>query len=273
MFQQIQHMGYLTPDLDAAAAWFQQSFGAVNGGGGPLPESYAVPSGGRNAYLKFGGAEAEIIEPQDKQGLSSGILTLHHVGYVVEAIDKSMAALTAKGFQFAADKPFTNVMGQQVLYIDSSSTNGVLVHLTQLPAQPHADGAGGGLAIERIVHAGYRVKDLNKAITWYVDNFQGEHIGGGTFPNVGRIAYVNFGQVQVELIQPDDAAGISGDAHAMDHVGYVVGDIRSCMGECQARGLKFVSDAPNTNAVGQQVLYFDTETTMGSRMHLTRLPD
>ena len=62
MFQQIQHMGYLTPDLDAAAAWFQQSFGAVNGGGGPLPESYAVPSGGRNAYLRFGRAEAEIIE-------------------------------------------------------------------------------------------------------------------------------------------------------------------------------------------------------------------
>ena len=273
VFQKIQHMGYLTPDLDGAVAWFQQSFGAVNGGGGPLPESYAVPSGGRNAYLRFGRAEAEIIEPQDKQVLSSGLLTLHHVGYVVADINQSMAALTAKGFQFAADKPFTNAMGQQVLYIDAASTNGVLVHLTQLPAQPVAETAGGGLAVERIVHAGYRVKDLDKAIDWYVDKFQGEHIGGGTSRNGGRNAFVNFGQVQVELIEPGDAAGISGDAHAMDHVGYVVGDIPSCMGECQARGLKFVAEAPNTNSVGQQVLYFDTGTTMGSRMHLTRLPD
>jgi len=59
----------------------------------------------------------------------------------------------------------------------------------------------------------------------------------------------------------------------MDHVGYVVGDIPSCMGECQARGLQFVADTPITNSVRQQVLYFETETTLGSRMHLTVLPD
>src|SRR5947208_16776250 len=38
------------------------------------------------------------------------------------------------------------------------------------------------------------------------------------------------------------------------------------------RGFQFVADAPNTNAIGQQVLYFDTTTSMGSRMHLTQLP-
>jgi hypothetical protein len=59
----------------------------------------------------------------------------------------------------------------------------------------------------------------------------------------------------------------------MDHVGYVVGDIPACMGECQANGLRFVAGAPTTNSIGQQVLYFDTGTSQGSRMHLTRLPD
>ena len=59
----------------------------------------------------------------------------------------------------------------------------------------------------------------------------------------------------------------------MDHVGYAVGDIQACIGVCQARGLKFAAEAPNTNPVRQQVLYFDTDTTMTSRMHLTRLPD
>ena len=139
MFQNIQHVGYLTADLDAAAAWFQQSFGAVVGGGGPLGQIPPLPSGGRNAFLRFGRVEAELIEPHDKQGLSSGHLAMHHVGYVVEDIDRSMAALADKGFKFVADKPFTNVMGQQVLYLDASSTNGVWVHLTQLPAQADAD--------------------------------------------------------------------------------------------------------------------------------------
>jgi hypothetical protein len=37
-------------------------------------------------------------------------------------------------------------------------------------------------------------------------------------------------------------------------------------------GLKFISDAPYTNAIGQQMLYFDTSSSMRSRMHLTQLP-
>ena len=272
MFQRIQHIGYLTPDLDGAVAWFEKSFGAINAGGGPMQQSYAVPSGGRNAYVRFGHVEAEIIEPGEKKGLATGRLTMHHVGYVVADIEQSTAALTAKGFKFAGDSARTNVMGQQLRYFDSSTVNGVLVHLTQLPAPSGSGPVGSGVEIERIVHAGYRVKDLDKAIAWYVDNYQGEHIGGGPSRTGGRNAFVNFGDVQVELIQPPDTSAMADDAHEMDHVGYVVGDIPSCMGGCQARGLQFVADTANTNSVQQQVLYFDTETTQGSRMHLTVVP-
>ena len=273
MFQKIQHIGYLTPDLDETVAWFEKSFGAVNGGGGPLNASYAVPSGGRNAYMRFGRVEAEIIEPTDKHGLTSGRVAMHHVGYVVADIEQSMTELTDKGFKFAGPGAFTNIMGQQLRYFDSSTTNGVLIHLTQLPSGRDAPATGDGTEIQRIVHVGYRVKDLDKAVAWYVDNFQGELIGGGPSRTGGRNAFVNFAQVQVELIQPADTAGMSDDVHDMDHVGYVVGDISSCMGDCQARGLQFVADTPNTNSVRQQVLYFETETTLGSRMHLTVLPD
>ena len=272
MFDKIQHMGYLTADLEAAVAWFERSFGAVNGGGGPLNPSYAVASGGRNAYVRFGRVEAEIIEPEDKHGLVPDALTMHHVGYVVGDIAKSADELQRRGFAFAAGGPFTNVVGQQVWYLDASTTNGVKVHLTQLPQEPDAVGLDAGLGVDRIIHAGYRVKDLEQAIAWYVDNLGGTHIGGGPSRNGGRNAFVNFGQVQVELIEPGDTSGLAAGAHVMDHVGYVVGDIPSCMGECQANGLRFVSDAPNTNSVGQQVLYFDTDTSLGSRMHLTRLP-
>ena len=156
MFDKIQHMGYLTPDLDRAVAWFEESFGAVNGGGGPLNPGYAMPSGGRNAYVQFGNAEAELLEPTDKTGLSSEILTMHHVGYVVPDINRAIDQLTARGFKFAADKPNVNVLGQTLLYFDSTTTNGVKMHITQLPGEPVPP--NNGLDIERIVHAGYRVK-------------------------------------------------------------------------------------------------------------------
>jgi catechol 2,3-dioxygenase-like lactoylglutathione lyase family enzyme len=189
---------------------------------------------------------------------------------VVTDINKSIDELTARGFKFAADKPNVNVLGHQLLYFDSSTTNGVKLHITQLPGSPAE--ANDGLEIERIIHAGYRVKNLEEAIKFYVDNFKGSLLGGGPSRSGGRNAFVNFSDVQVELIEPGDPNSM-GDDHVMDHVGYVVGDIPSCIGECESHGLKFVSDTPATNGVGQQVLYFETDTSMGSRMHLTRLPD
>jgi hypothetical protein len=41
------------------------------------------------------------------------------------------------------------------------------------------------------------------------------------------------------------------------HIGYLVDD---------------AAGAYNTNAISQQALYFDPNTRMGSRMHLTQLP-
>ena len=273
MFEKIQHIGYLTPDLDAAVTWFERSFGAKKGGGSDLGKSYPVPSGGRNAFVRFGRVEAEIIEPEDRKGLSRDILTMHHVGYVVSDIEQVASTLSGRGFKFATDAPFTNVMGQQVLYFDASTTNDVLIHLTQLPGHPDDTGMGAGPEIENIVHAGYVVPNLDEAISWYVERLDGRHVGGGGSRSGGRNAFVNFGQVQVELIEPGDPGRIAESGHAMDHVGYVVGDIHGCMGQCVTRGFKFAEGAPITNSIKQQVAYFDTSTSMGSRMHLTQLPD
>ena len=273
MFDKIQHIGYLTPDLDAAVTWFERSFGGRNAGGGNLPKIYAVPSGGRNAYVRFGQVEAEIIEPEDRHGLSEDILTMHHVGYVVANIQHVASSLQSRGFKFASDTPTTNVMGQQVWYLNASTTNGVMIHLTQPADQPDSAGVGQGVEFQKIVHAGYLVPNLEEGISWYVERLDGQHIGGGTSQFGGRIAFVNFGQVQVELIQPEDPVRLGGHDHVMDHVGYVVGDMPTCMGQCQNRGLGFMEGAPFTNSLKQKVAYLDTSTSMGSRMHLTQLPD
>ena len=269
MFDKIQHAGYRVADLDVAVAWFEKAFGAKNAGGGPLVNR----PGGRNAFVRFGQVEMEIVQPPDAASLPPNRLLLDHVGYVVPDIAKAVPQLAARGFKFVADSPYTNIMGQQVLYFDTATTNGVRIHLTQLPEQPNNVGIGEGLPVERIVHAGYLVSRLEDAIAWYIDKFDGEHIGGRTSPAGRRNAFVNYGRVQVELIQPEDKSGLPPTGYAMDHVGYVLADIGAGISECRARGLKFVADEPMTNPVGQTLLYFDTSTTMGTRIHLTQLPD
>jgi catechol 2,3-dioxygenase-like lactoylglutathione lyase family enzyme len=198
---------------------------------------------------------------------------MHHVGYVVSDINAAIPVLQAKGFKFAAAAPNTNVMGQQVLYFDPATTNGFLIHLTQQPQQPNTVGLGQGVAIDEIVHAGYLVADVEEAVAWYEKNFGGVAVGGiGASRRGARNAYVDFGQVQVELIEPTEAEQLGGQRYVMDHVGYVVSDISAGIADCRSRGFRFAGEEANTNRIGQQLLYFDPATTMGARMHLTQLP-
>ena len=271
MFEKIQHIGYLVRNLDDAVAWYGDKFGGENAGGGELAAGRVVSSGGRNAFIHFGKVEVELIEPVDKSNLAQDSLVMHHVGYVVSDIDAAIADLKFREFKFLADAPNINVLGQKVLYLDPSSTNGVMIHLTELPEHPNTVGLDAGVKVDHIVHAGYLVCNLDSAIAWYVEKLDGIHIGGGASRRGSRNAFVNFGRVQVELIEPTDPTTL-GLSHEMDHVGYSVLDIQSETSSCKEKGLSFVADVANTNSVGQQVLYFETESTMGSRMHLTQLP-
>ena len=208
MFDKIQHIGYYCADLEAAVAWYNRGFGAESAGGGDVAVSVQVPGGGINAFLRFGQVEVELIQPADTSGLPSDGLVMHHVAYVVPDIRQAIEECKARGFRFTADAPRTNQLGQQLLYFHPETTNNVLMHLTQLPAPEDAvmTGVGGGVQVAKIVHAGYLVPDLDEAIAWYLEKFDGEHIGGGPSRTGSRNAFVNFGQVQVELIEPLEPA-------------------------------------------------------------------
>jgi catechol 2,3-dioxygenase-like lactoylglutathione lyase family enzyme len=271
MFAKIQHVGYLVADLDKAVAWCTHGFGATNAGGGPVRNSRAVPSGGRNAFVHFGQVEAELIEPSDTSHVPTDTLVLHHVGYVVADLPRAVERAHARGLRFIADAPFINPLGQQALYFDPDTTNSVLIHLTQLPAQPNTVGFGRGVQVDQIIHAGYLVRNAEEAMAWYVDKFDGVYVGGRAMRRGGRYALVNCGQMQVEVIEPPDPSTL-GAHHVMDHVGYVTPDISAGITECCRRGFRFEAEAPSPNVIGHQVLYFDTTTSLGSRMHLTQLP-
>ena len=131
---------------------------------------------------------------------------------------------------------------------------------------------------DKIQHIGYYCADLEAAIAWYNQGFGALSAGGGDVavsvqvPGGGINAFLRFGQVEVELIQPGDTSGLPSNGLVMHHVAYVVPDIHQAIAECRARGFRFTADAPRTNQLGQQLLYFHPETTNNVLMHLTQLP-
>jgi len=269
MFEAIQHIGYLVDDLATAEAWFAETFGAERIGGGTMQAGFVVPSGGRNAFMRFGDVEVELMQPGDTSALPKSTLVMHHVGYVVADMQKAAAQARARGLKFLAPEPYTNFVGQQVFYLDPATTNGTMIHLTLVPDR--GTKRYGNSRIEGIVHAGYRVRDADAAAAWYVDKLGGKVVGGGPSPRGGRIAFVDIGRAQVELIERPDASGM-GAEHALDHVGYVTGDLDSDMREFRRRGYAFATDESVVNPVGQRLIYLDTPSSFGARMHLTELP-
>lgn len=269
MFEGIQHIGYWVDNLERGVDWFERAFGGRRAGGGNMSDNRISPGGGRNAFVRFGAVEVELMQPTDTGALPKDTLVMHHVGYVVSDIAKAADLAKAKGLRFLADAPFTNVVGQEVLYFDPDTTNGVWMHLTKVP--PAAPIATSGPRIDRVLHPGYLVKDLDEATQWYVEKLGGVVVGAGPSRRGGRVSFVDCGGAQVELIEPQDPAALR-EALALDHVGYVTQTLDADIGAYKALGLAFATDETAVNPIGQRLIYFDTASSMGTRMHLTALP-
>ena len=56
---------------------------------------------------------------------------IYHIGYLTESNAAAIAELRGKGIGFAAAAPNVNPRGHQVLYLDSATTQGIRIHLTQ----------------------------------------------------------------------------------------------------------------------------------------------
>ncbi len=126
MFGKIHHVSYLVHDLDTTIDWYVKMFEAEFTGKG------TVPTLGDVGFVQAGDVEVEFIQPEDRSLLDSqGSFVFHHVAYVVDDLDRSVADFRARGYSFANPEPFTNFMGYRLIYFDPSCTNGTRVHLTE----------------------------------------------------------------------------------------------------------------------------------------------
>ena len=122
-----------------------------------------------------------------------------------------------------------------------------------------------------IHHVSYLVPDLDAAIQTYAEALRAVVTGRGPVPNLGEVAFLQVGDVEVEFIQPEDPAALesSGGAWVVHHTAYAVEDLDRVVAEHRARGYRFLTDEPFTNFMGYRLIYFDPADTGGCRVHLT----
>ena len=119
-----------------------------------------------------------------------------------------------------------------------------------------------------IHHVSYLVPDLDNAIESYAQMLGAVVTGRGAVANLGEVAFLRVGGVEVEFIRPEDTAALDGGGGAwvVHHMAYAVEDLDRVVSE---RGYRFLSEEPFTNFMGYRLIYFDPADTGGCRVHLT----
>ena len=129
----IDHVGIAVPDLDAAIAMYEQSFGMRC-----VHTEVNEEQGVREAMLEVGssGSFLQLLAPLSPDSPIGRFLDrsgpgIQQMAYRVDSIDEVSAHLREQGMTLLYDEPKTGTAGSRVNFVHPKSAGGVLVELVE----------------------------------------------------------------------------------------------------------------------------------------------
>jgi methylmalonyl-CoA/ethylmalonyl-CoA epimerase len=129
----LSHVSIVVPDLDAAAARIEATWGLLIG-----EIKVNEQQGVRLAYVDLGNAKIELMEPSRPESPIAKFLAknpkggIHHFCLAVDSVDAAAQALAGKGAQVLGDgRPQVNVHGERIAFVHPKDFLGALVELEE----------------------------------------------------------------------------------------------------------------------------------------------
>jgi methylmalonyl-CoA/ethylmalonyl-CoA epimerase len=124
-----------------------------------------------------------------------------------------------------------------------------------------------------IAHLGIAVTDLDAALPFYTD-ILGVSCRGPEYVDGARIVHLEFGQSEIELLEPataDSPIGrfIARHGPGLHHVCYRVPDLDAALTACRLAGYTLIDDLPRTGASGRRIAFLHPRSTHGTLVELT----
>ena len=129
----IDHVGVAVPDLDAAVAFYTETFGLRC-----VHSETNEEQGVREAMLAVGpdddGPRLQLLAPARPDSAIAKFLDrsgpgLQQLAYTVEDIEATSAALRARGLRLLYDEPHRGTAGSRINFVHPKDAGGVLVEL------------------------------------------------------------------------------------------------------------------------------------------------
>ena len=136
MFLCIDHVGIAVPDMDAALAWYRDTFDMH-----AVHEETNTEQGVREAMLRPGGdadsgAQVQLLAPLTADSTIATFLDrngpgIQQVAYRVADVEAVSATLRERGLRLLYDEPRRGTSDSRVNFVHPKDAGGVLVELVQ----------------------------------------------------------------------------------------------------------------------------------------------
>jgi methylmalonyl-CoA/ethylmalonyl-CoA epimerase len=138
LFTKIDHVGIAVPDLDAAIAFYADTFGVHS-----VHEEVNEEQGVREAMLAVGdgATQVQLLAPLTEESTIAKFIGrngpgVQQVAYTVADLDEVSRTLRGKGLRLLYDEPRRGTADSRVNFIHPKDAGGVLVELVE-PAAAH----------------------------------------------------------------------------------------------------------------------------------------
>ena len=133
MLDRIYHLGYAVHDLEAAARFYEENFGAR-----PSEPEVVEDQGIVAAMFGVGESQIELVQPTRPDSPVGKFLEkrgegFHHVAFQVEDLEAALAELKENGVELIDESPRIGAGGTRMAFVHPKGAFGVLTELVELP--------------------------------------------------------------------------------------------------------------------------------------------
>lgn len=298
----IVQIGLVVADIEATAAHYCDVFDL------PMPEVFvadgnppatyrheSVPAGLRGIAFDLGEVQIEFLQPTDAPSAWSDFLAangsgVHHVAFAVADTEAAVRSFSRHGYSVLQQGEFSNGEGMYT-YLDTDTDLGVVIELMQryVVSQPAEKSAseGRGFGTQAVVQVAIVVSDIEATKARYsqvfalpapptIDPSEPEVtetiFHGRPSKATAKLAFFDFGQLQLELIEPDASPSVwrehlDARGQSVHHIAFSVGDSDRAVDYFEERGMVVTQHGLYGDRSGRYT-YLDTSNQMAVDLEL-----
>ena len=133
MLEKIYHLGYAVENIEAAARFYEEHFGARVGEPEEVEEQGIVAT-----MFEVGESMIELVQPTRPDSPVGKFLEkrgegFHHVAFQVEDLEAALRELKENGVELIDEEPRIGAGGTRMAFLHPKGAHGVLTELVELP--------------------------------------------------------------------------------------------------------------------------------------------